>query len=123
MNPSAPSFKPAGSLPAPSTGDTGTTGTTAADASLVPVVPRERQAGVADHRVTPDALARLDAANVVVPNDHMSVTSAVDSNDAMPHGPTFNLGMSQHNSQQNVFIFPDRRAGSCSRSSSRRDYS
>ena len=63
-----------------------------------------------DHRVTRETLARLDAMNTPLPNDHMSVTSAVPSDEAMPHGPTFNMGISQHNTQQNLFVFPDKSA-------------
>ena len=64
------------------------------DASLVPVPPQEGQAGVADHRVTREALARLDAMNTPVRNDRMSITSAVHSDEAMPYGPTLNMGVS-----------------------------
>ena len=110
MNPSAPSLTPAGTTPAPAIEGPVAAGATAVDASLVPVPPRERQAGVLDHRVTREALARLDAMNTPVPNDHMSVTSAVPSDEAMPHAPTFNMGISQHSTQQNLFVFPDKSA-------------
>ena len=108
MNPSAPVFNPAGVSPAPAIGDSGTAGTTQVESSLVPVRPRERQAGVADHRVTREALAKLEAASVPVPLDRMSTTSAVQSDEAMPFGPTFNMGISQHNTQQNLFVSLDR---------------
>ena len=63
MNPSAPSFKPAGGLPTPAIEGPIAAGTTAVDASLAIVPPRERQVGVVDHRVTSEALARLEAMN------------------------------------------------------------
>ena len=95
MNPSAPSFKPAGGVPTPAIEGPTAAGTTNVDASLAIVPPRERQAGVVDHRVTPEALARLGAVNTLVPVDRMSTTSAVNSDEAMPYGPTLNLGFSQ----------------------------
>ena len=104
MNPSTPSFNPAGTVPTPAIEGPVAAGTTSVDASRVPVPPRERQAGVADHRVTREALARLDAMNTPVPNDHMSTTSAAQSDEAMPYGPTLNMGFSQHNTQQNLFV-------------------
>ena len=110
MNPSAPSFNPAGVVPTPAIEGPVAAGTTAVDASLVPVPPRERQAGVADHKVTRETLARLDVMNIAVPNDRMSTTSAVQSDEAMPYGPTLNMGFSQHNTQQNLFVSLDRSA-------------
>ena len=81
MNPSAPSFKPAGGLPTPAIEGPTAAGTTAVDASLAIVPPRERQVGVVDHRVTSEALARLEAMNTPVPIDRMSTTSAVNSDE------------------------------------------
>ena len=110
MNPSAPSFKPAGGMPTPAIEGPTAAGTTNVDASLAIVPPRERQAGVVDHRVTPEALARLGAVNTPVPVDRMSTTSAVNSDEAMPYGPTLNLGFSQYNTQQNLHVSLDRSA-------------
>ena len=110
MNPSTPSFYPAGTVPTPAIEGGVAAGTTSVDASRVPVPPRERQAGVADHRVTRETLARLDAMNTPVPKDLMSTTSAVQSDEALPYGPTLNMGFSQHNTQQNLFVSLDRSA-------------
>ena len=110
MNPSAPSFNPAVVVPTPAVEGPVAAGATAVDASLAPVPPRERQAGVADHRVTREALARLDAMNAPVPNDRMSTTSAVHSDEAMSYGPTSNMGYSQYNTQQNLFVSLDKSA-------------
>ena len=110
MNPSAPSFKPAGGVPTPAIEGPTAAGTTNVDASLAIVPPRERQAGVVDHRVTSEALARLGAVNTPVPVDRMSTTSAVNSDEAMPYGPTLNLGFSQYNTQQNLHVSLDRSA-------------
>ena len=110
MNPSAPSFKPAGGLPTPAIEGPTAAGTTAVDASLAIVPPRERQVGVVDHRVTSEALARLEAMNTPVPIDRMSTTSAVNSDEAMPYGPTLNMGFSQYNTQQHLHVSLDRSA-------------
>ena len=110
MNPSAPSFKPAGGLPTPAIEGPTAAGTTAVDASLANVPPRERQVGVVDHRVTSEALARLEAMNTPVPIDRMSTTSAVNSDEAMPYGPTLNMGFSQYNTQQHLHVSLDRSA-------------
>ena len=110
MNPSAPSFKPAGGVPTPAIEGPTAAGTTAVDASLAIVPPRERQVGVVDHRVTPEALARLEAMNTPVPIDRMSTTSAVNSDEAMPYGPTLNMGFSQYNTQQHLHVSLDRSA-------------
>ena len=110
MNPSAPSFKPAGGSPTPAIEGPIAAGTTAVDASLAIVPPRERQVGVVDHRVTPEALARLEAMNTPVPIDRMSTTSAVNSDEAMPYGPTLNMGFSQYNTQQHLHVSLDRSA-------------
>ena len=110
MNPSAPSFKPAGGLPTPAIEGPTAAGTPAVDASLAIVPPRERQVGVVDHRVTPEALARLEAMNTPVPIDRMSTTSAVNSDEAMPYGPTLNMGFSQYNTQQHLHVSLDRSA-------------
>ena len=122
MNPSAPSFNPAGGVPTPAIEGPTAAGTTAVDASLALVPPRERQAGVVDHRVTREALARLEAMNTPVPIDRMSTTSAVQSDEAMPYGPTLNMGYSQYNTQQNLFVSIDKikcRGCSSSRSPAR----
>ena len=110
MNPSAPSFKPAGGVPTPAIEGPTAAGTTVVDASLAIVPPRERQVGVVDHRVTPEALARLEAMNTPVPIDRMSTTSAVNSDEAMPYGPTLNMGFSQYNTQQHLHVSLDRSA-------------
>ena len=110
MNPSAPSFKPAGGLPTPAIEGPTAAGTTAVDASLAIVPPRERQVGVVDHRVTSEALARLEAMNTPVHIDRMSTTSAVNSDEAMPYGPTLNMGFSQYNTQQHLHVSLDRSA-------------
>ena len=110
MNPSAPSFNPAGVAPTPAIESPTAAGTTVVDASLAIVPPRERQAGVVDRRVTREALARLEAMNTPVPNDRMSTTSAVHSDEAMPYGPTLNMGYSQYNTQQNLYVSLDRSA-------------
>ena len=94
MNPSAPPFSPAGAMPTPATEGTVAAGTMQVESSLVSVPPRERQAGVVDHRVAREALARLETTMTPVPLDRMSTTSAVQSDEAMPYGPTLNLGFS-----------------------------
>ena len=110
MNPSAPSSNPAGGAPTPAIEGPTAAGTTVVDASLAIVPPREKQAGVVDHRVTREALARLEAMNTPVPIDRMSTTSAVHSDEAMPYGPTLNMGYSQYNTQPNLYVSLDRSA-------------
>ena len=80
MNPEALSFNPKGVLLGRGNDEhANTSGVLELRDALVP---RERQAGVADQCVTPEALARLDSACVTpVPPEHMSLTSAVDSLD------------------------------------------
>ena len=80
MNPEALSFNPKGVVLG--RGNDENANTSGALELRDAHVPRERQAGVADHRVTPEALARLHSARVTpVPPEHMSVKSAVDSLD------------------------------------------
>ena len=110
MNPSAPAFNPAGTVHTSAIEGPVAAGTTDVAASLVPVPPRERQARVVDHRDTPETLARLGEVTTPVPVDRMSTTSAVFSDEAMPYGPTLNMGFSQHNTQQNLFVSLDRSA-------------